>query len=221
MNPDGRISAQTAMLRVLIAGDDDDTRQRMVALVSRNCQVIGVVTNKELVQAATRMLPDVIVSDISTSRMDGMAASDKLIAQGKLIPFVFVCRESQQAINVLWGSFAFVSSKKISMHLVNAVEAVHSLAIYDSPVYPNLFDQQSENQNVVLIDEETLRKAEQMILSCERCNSEAQVLFCEILDRLTGSDPSVTDYILKKPGSCPRCFRAVTEQTLVELDDRG
>jgi CheY-like chemotaxis protein len=209
-----------AMLRVLIAGDDDETRQHMVALLSRNCQVIGVVTNEELVQAATCMLPDVIVSDISTPRMDGMAASKELIAQGKLIPFVFVCRESQQAINVLWGSFAFVSSKKISMHLVNAVEAVHSLA-FDSPVHPNFFDQQPENQNVVLIEEETLRKAEQMILSCERCNSEAQVLFCEILDRLTGSDPSVTDYILKKPGGCPRCFGAVTQQTLVELDDRG
>jgi hypothetical protein len=52
----------------------------------------------------------------------------------------------------------------------------------------------SELQNVVLVDAATLRKAEKLIESCEHCNSVgAEIPFDNILDRLTGSDPSVTD----------------------------
>jgi len=37
-----------------------------------------------------------------------------------------------------------------------------------------------------------------------------------VLDRVTGNEPSVTDYILSELAECPRCFREVTEKTLVE-----
>ena len=47
----------------------------------------------------------------------------------------------------------------------------------------------------MLIDAATLRKAERLIESCEHCNPEgAEIPFDNILDRVTGSDPSVTDY---------------------------
>jgi len=53
---------------------------------------------------------------------------------------------------------------------------------------------------VVLIDAATLCKAEKLIESCEHCNPEgAEIPFDNILDRVTGSDPSVTDYILEVP----------------------
>jgi hypothetical protein len=46
----------------------------------------------------------------------------------------------------------------------------------------------------------TLREAEKLIESFEPCNSEgAEIPFDNILDRVTGSDPSVTDYILEQP----------------------
>jgi CheY-like chemotaxis protein len=211
-----------AMLRVLVAGDDDDMRKHMVTLLSRNYQVVATVSNAELFQAASCTQPDVIVCDISTPRIDGLAARKKLISQRNFIPFVFVSGDgSEEAINMLWKerSFAFIFREEVSMHLVNAVEAVYNLAIYDSPYYPDFFDQQLEDQKIVVIEEETLRKAEHMILSCERCSSEAEIPFTEILDRLTGFDPSVSEYILEKPGSCPRCFRAITEETFVEPDD--
>src|SRR5262249_31310490 len=39
----------------------------------------------------------------------------------------------------------------------------------------------------------------------KRCNSEgAEIPFDNILDRVTGSDPSVTDYILEQPAKCPK-----------------
>ena len=100
-----------AKLRVLIASDDDGMRKDMVVLLCRNYQVVGAVMNRELVQAATTVQPDVIVCGISTLGMDGLAARKKLITLGALIPFVFVSRDnSEEIINLLWKerSFAFV-----------------------------------------------------------------------------------------------------------------
>jgi hypothetical protein len=56
-----------------------------------------------------------------------------------------------------------------------------------------------------------------LIESCEHCNEEdAEIPLDNILDRVTGSDPSVTAYILEQPAKCPRCFHQITEKTLVE-----
>jgi len=79
------------------------------------------------------------------------------------------------------------------------------------------FDPTPEDQIVVLIDNSTLCKAQQLIESCERCNPEgAEIPFDNVLDRVTGSDPSVTDYILETPAKCPNCRRVILEKTLVE-----
>jgi len=60
----------------------------------------------------------------------------------------------------------------------------------------DFFDPTPEQQNVILINPATLREAEKLIESCEACNPEdAQIPFDNVLDRVTGSDPSVTDYI--------------------------
>jgi hypothetical protein len=48
---------------------------------------------------------------------------------------------------------------------------------------------------VVLVQSATLRQAEPLIESCEHCNEEGtQIPSDNILDRVTGSDPTVTDY---------------------------
>ena len=81
----------------------------------------------------------------------------------------------------------------------------------------DFFDPTPEQQNVVLIRAGTLRQAERRIESCEHCNAEwAQIPFDWVLDRITGSDSKVTDYILEEPAKCPRCRRDVLEKTLIE-----
>jgi uncharacterized protein with PIN domain len=80
----------------------------------------------------------------------------------------------------------------------------------------DFFDPTPEQQNVVLVDAATLRKAEQLIESCEHCNPEAEIPLDNILDRVTASDPSVTDYILESPAKCPNCRREIWEKTLIE-----
>ena len=44
----------------------------------------------------------------------------------------------------------------------------------------------------------------------------AESPFDVILDRITGSDPSATDYVLESPAKCPNCHRDVLEKTLIE-----
>jgi hypothetical protein len=69
----------------------------------------------------------------------------------------------------------------------------------------------------VLVEAATLRQAERLIESCEHCNEEgAEIPFDWILDRMTGSKGSVTDYILEEPAKCPNCRREILEKTLIE-----
>ena len=75
-----------------------------------------------------------------------------------------------------------------------------------------------EQQNVVLIDVATLQKAQRMIAGCEACTEDAEIPFDNILDRVTGSDPSVTDYVLEVPARCLQCGAEINEKTLVEWD---
>jgi hypothetical protein len=77
------------------------------------------------------------------------------------------------------------------------------------------FDPTPEEQNIVLIEESTLRQAEQLIESCEQCNPEAEIPFDSILDHITGSNSAITDYLLERPAKCPYCRRNVLERTLV------
>jgi hypothetical protein len=58
----------------------------------------------------------------------------------------------------------------------------------------------------VLVDSETVRKAEQEIISCEACSpDDAEIPFDYVLDSITGCDPEITDYVLARPAECPRC----------------
>jgi len=81
---------------------------------------------------------------------------------------------------------------------------------------PAVADAAVREQNVVVIDAATLREAEKLIKSCEHCNPEhSEIPFVVILDRITDSDPSVTDYKVKA-AKCNNCHHAVLETTLIE-----
>jgi hypothetical protein len=80
---------------------------------------------------------------------------------------------------------------------------------------PDFLDPSTELQNVIL-----LRTAERLIIGCEVCSPEdSELPFDNILDRVTGNDPSVTDYVMVEcMARCPHCRRDINEKTLVELD---
>ena len=74
-----------------------------------------------------------------------------------------------------------------------------------------------ERLNIIVIASSTLYQAQQFVESCEHCKPmSAEIPFDWILDQITGSDSTVTDYILEVPGKCPNCRRPILEKTLVE-----
>ena len=85
---------------------------------------------------------------------------------------------------------------------------------------PDFFDPTPETQNVVLVSAETLRAAEKLIIGCEGCApDDAELPFDNVLDRVTGNDPAVTDYVMVEcTAKCPQCRREINEKTLVEFD---
>jgi hypothetical protein len=80
----------------------------------------------------------------------------------------------------------------------------------------DFFDPTPEQQNVVLADAATVQKAQRMIAGCEACSEDAELPFENILDRLTGSDPTLTDYVLEVPTRCLQSGATVHEKTLID-----
>lgn len=73
-----------------------------------------------------------------------------------------------------------------------------------------------EEQIIILVTAGMLRHAQSLIAFCEGCDAEnAEFLFDNLLDRVTGSDPMRTEYILEVSARCPNCRREVFEKTLV------
>jgi len=78
---------------------------------------------------------------------------------------------------------------------------------------------QPEGPNIVLVDKETLRQARRLIFGCQVCSPYAEIPFDSILDRVTGRDPAMTQYVFGEGGiTCPRCMRHLSESTLVEFE---
>ena len=77
-----------------------------------------------------------------------------------------------------------------------------------------------EHQNVIVVSNETVLKAAKLVESCETCNPiDAKMPFDWILDQVTGSDSTVTDYVIEEAAKCPNCRRPIFEKTLVEPAD--
>ena len=72
--------------------------------------------------------------------------------------------------------------------------------------------------HILAIGASTIRRAQEVIASCEACSQRAELPFDWILDEVTGRDGSTTDYFLTEPAHCPRCSADIVEKTLVEAD---
>lgn len=76
-----------------------------------------------------------------------------------------------------------------------------------------------EDKDVVFVDERVLEEAEGFVVGCEYCEPErAEISFDQILDAVTCCDPTVTEYVICRPATCPQCFHNVMEKTLILAD---
>ncbi len=76
---------------------------------------------------------------------------------------------------------------------------------------------QLEELDIVLVDENILEEVEQYVCACEHCAENAATALDYLLDALTGCDPTITTYLMRRPARCPSCSSRITEKTLVAV----
>ncbi len=78
------------------------------------------------------------------------------------------------------------------------------------------FEPNPEETDVVFVDEPTLLEAQSFVSGCEHCEPEtSEIAFDQILDSITGCDPTITEYVICHPARCSKCNHDVMEKTLV------
>jgi DNA-binding NarL/FixJ family response regulator len=113
--------------RLLLAEDHRETRALLRGLLLPDFDVLGEVEDGvELVAAAERLAPDVIVADISMPRLDGMAAAAQILDRNPAARIVFVTAHREPVLaerSVAAGAMGFVVKLVAGEELVPAVKA--------------------------------------------------------------------------------------------------
>jgi DNA-binding NarL/FixJ family response regulator len=114
--------------RVLLADDHRALLEAESALLFPYFDVVGTVSDgAALVSAASRLLPDVIVTDINMPILNGIDAAHKLRASGSTAKILFLTvyrdREFIEACMEA-GALGYVQKSSMKHHLLPAIQAV-------------------------------------------------------------------------------------------------
>ena len=124
-------------VRVLIADDHAFVREGLVNLLKDKFDVVAAVTSGSLlVDAATRLRPDVVVTDISMPGLSGIEAFERLKAAGleaKVIVLTMHTDAELAAKLIRSGVRGFVMKLLATSELVTAIEQALLGRVYLSP----------------------------------------------------------------------------------------
>jgi len=118
---------QALHMRVLLADDQAMVRQALRSALQDypNIEVVGEASNgEEAVAAASKLLPSVIVMDISMSQMDGITATRMIKAQHPQIAVIglSVHRDHQVEAMQQAGAFEVLGKDRAVTELYRAVQ---------------------------------------------------------------------------------------------------
>ncbi len=84
--------------RILLADDHAEMLDEVRALLDKDYEIVGAVQDgKQLVQAASDLNPDLIISDISMPEMNGFEAAAKIRNLGLSAKLIFLTVQSSAA----------------------------------------------------------------------------------------------------------------------------
>jgi DNA-binding NarL/FixJ family response regulator len=125
-------------MRILLADDHRKLLELARGLLEPTFDVVGSVEDGEsLVEAAGKLQPDVIVTDISMPKLNGIEAADRLRESGSLSKIVFLTAHVdpefvQAALKT--GALAYVSKLRIGTDLLVAIGEALAGRIFVSPM---------------------------------------------------------------------------------------
>ncbi|TBR39514.1 MULTISPECIES: response regulator [Dyella] len=111
---------------VLLAEDHPTVAEQLRQLLQESFEVVAVVAHGEaLVKAAGRLLPDVVVTDISMPGMDGLQAAKELRSRrpSQGIVFITVHDDAALARKALGIGLGYVLKGEAGEQLIDAVNA--------------------------------------------------------------------------------------------------
>lgn len=125
--------------RILLADDHRPFLDMVEGLLMPTCEVVGRVSDgQSLFDAAKRLNPDVIVSDISMPILSGLDAGKQLIESGCAAKIVFLTVHSDtdfvQAC-LAAGAAGYVLKPRIMSDLLLAIREVLAGRIFISPPF--------------------------------------------------------------------------------------
>jgi DNA-binding NarL/FixJ family response regulator len=130
--------AEVRKMRVLLADDHPVLLQLIRGLLEPSFDVVGAVGNGEsLIEAAGKLQPDVIVTDISMPKLNGIEAANRLKESGSTSKIVFLTVHAhpdfvQAALKA--GAVAYVSKMRISTDFLDAIKEALEGRIFVSPL---------------------------------------------------------------------------------------
>lgn len=129
-------------VRILLADDHNLVLDGLRKLLENDFELLGAVNNgRDLLTEAERLVPDVILLDISMPLLNGFDAALQLKQRGVKSKLLFVTMHSgfdyvQEALRV--GAAGYVLKQAAIAELVNAVHEVMRGKLYITPlVYPD------------------------------------------------------------------------------------
>jgi DNA-binding NarL/FixJ family response regulator len=132
--------------RVLLADDHEATMQRWRALLEPEFEIVGTVSDGQaLVDAAERLSPDVIVTDIVMPGMSGILATAAIMRRHPGARIVFATVHADRTMlrkGLALGAFGYVLKVRAGDDLVPAIRAALRGELHISP-FPRL--EESEN----------------------------------------------------------------------------
>jgi DNA-binding NarL/FixJ family response regulator len=127
----------TSRPRVLIADDHASVMDRLVSLLEKRFDVVGAVGDgSRLIDEATRLRPDVVVTDISMPGMNGIEALVRLKRARPDAKVILLTMHAEAELvdeALRSGASGFVMKFSAGEELATAVDAVLQGRIYVSP----------------------------------------------------------------------------------------
>lgn len=124
-------------IRVVLAEDHRETRERVAAMLAGEFEVVGQVRDGEALLSTAKLLePDLIVLDISMPILSGTDAADRLAAMGSRAKLVFLTvHEDLDYIGAAFsaGAQAYVVKSRLASDLLPAMRGAIAGQYFVSP----------------------------------------------------------------------------------------
>jgi DNA-binding NarL/FixJ family response regulator len=138
MAPRAQWAGQLRKMRILLADDHRYLLELTRGLLEPTFDVVGCVEDGEsLVEAAGKLQPDVIVTDISMPKLNGLGAAHRLVESGSSSKIVFLTVHTDPDFvhaALETGALAYVSKLRIRTDLLVAIGEALAGRIFVSPL---------------------------------------------------------------------------------------